>query len=110
MSGEQRGQELIVGCLTASAAIAAGSALADGDGPGFRLVAGLAFTAVGLATVNMWNPDLAGGFAVLVLTTTLFVYGEPFLKAVESITGEPGKKGRKSGVPSDPNLTGTVNA
>jgi hypothetical protein len=87
MGSETRGQELIVGCLAASAAVAAGSSLATGHVPGLRLVVGLAFTGVGLATVSMLAPDLAGGFAVLILTTTIFVYGTPLMDAVTGLTG-----------------------
>lgn len=84
---EQRGQQLIVGCLAATAAIATASALADGEAPGIRLAVGTAFAGIGLATINMFAPDLAGSFAVLILTTSVFVYGGPALDAVTSLTG-----------------------
>lgn len=87
---EQRSQELIVGCLAATAAIATASSLADGRTPGIRLVIGTAFTGVGLATVNMFAPGLAGSFAVLVLTTTVFVYGAPLMDAVTRTTTAKG--------------------
>lgn len=84
---QQRAQELVVGCLAASAAVSAGSSLASGDTPGMRLVVGYAFTGVGLATVALFAPDLAGGLAALILTTTVFVYGEPLMNAITSFTG-----------------------
>lgn len=109
MSDEQRGQELIVGCLTASAAIAAASALAEGRGPGFRLVAGVAFTGVGLAVINMFEPRLAGGFAVLILTATLFSYGGPAMDAVSGVTtGARAKKNRTGTVQSPQNEEGVI--
>lgn len=86
---EQRAQELVVGCVAASAAVAAGSSLASGTMPGVRLVVGVAFTGAGLATVSMLAPDLAGSFAVLILTTTVFLYGGPLMEAVSAFTGGP---------------------
>lgn len=86
---EQRSQELVVGCLAASAAVAAGSSLASGNLPGMRLVVGVAFTGAGLATVSMLAPDLAGSFAVLILTTTVFLYGGPLMEAISAATGGP---------------------
>lgn len=97
---ELRSQELVVGCLAASAVIAAGSTLADGDRPGVRLMVGGAATAVGLATVSMFNPDLAGAFAVLILTATLFNYGRPLMDAVTEFTTEPARAGRRAPKPS----------
>lgn len=85
--GQLRAQELVVGCLAATAAVSATSTMAEGDVPGMRLVVGLAFTGMGLATVAMFAPDLAGGLAVLILTTTVFVYGKPLMDAVTTITG-----------------------
>lgn len=83
---ENNAQQLVVGCLSATAAVAAASTLADGEVPGMRLVVGLAFTGMGLATVAMVAPELAGGLSVLILTTTVFVYGEPLMNAVTSFT------------------------
>lgn len=96
---EQRGQELIVGSLAATAAIAAASSLADGEAPSIRLVAGVAFAGVGLATVNMFAPKLAGQFAVLILTTTVFLYGGPAMDAITNLT-KPGPTGKAAGLAS----------
>lgn len=79
-----RSQELIVGCLAASTAVAAGSMMAEGNMPGVRLALGAAFTGVGLATLSMFSPDIAGAFATLVLTTTVFVYGQPLMDLVST--------------------------
>lgn len=107
MGDELRSQELIVGCLAATATIAAGSSLASGNMPGLRLVVGLAFTGVGLATASMVAPELAGSLAVLILTTTVFVYGGPLMEAVTSLTSgtRPG-----GGTPTAPAQKGTLSA
>lgn len=89
MMTQDRAQGLIVGCLAASAVVAGGSSLATGDGPSIRMVLGVAFTGVGLATVAMFSPDLAGTFATLVLTTTVFVYGGPFFDLIGHLTDKP---------------------
>jgi hypothetical protein len=89
---QTRAQQLIVGSLAASAAVAAGSSLAEGDAPGLRLVVGVAFTGVGLATVAMFSPDLAGAFSVLILTSTVFLYGRPFMDAVTNLTDPDTKR------------------
>lgn len=87
---EHRAQELVVGCLAATAVVAASSSLASGDVPGIRMVVGLAVSGMGLAAASMFAPDLAGGLAVLILTTTVFVYGKPLADAVTALTGKPG--------------------
>lgn len=87
MTTEHRAQELVVGCLAATAAVAAASTLASGDVPGIRMVTGLAFTGMTLAAASMFAPDIAGGLAVLILTTTVFVYGKPLADAVTTLTG-----------------------
>lgn len=106
-----RSQELVVGCLAASAVVAAGSTLAEGEAPPMRLLVGGTVTAVGLATVSMFNPDLAGSFAVLVLTATVFNYGRPFMDAVTEFTSEPpSRAGRRAPKPGkNHNTTGAAN-
>jgi hypothetical protein len=83
---EQRAQELIVGCLGASTVIAAGSTLVEGEHPGLGMLVGVAVTGVGLATVAMFSPDLAGTFSALILTATVLTFGEPLMNAVTGIT------------------------
>lgn len=104
---EQRSQELVVGCVAASAAVAAGSSLASGNVPGLRMVVGVAATGAGLATVSMLAPDLAGAFAVLILTTTVFVYGGPLMEAISAATGGPTHAPRTT-TPSTPSKKGSV--
>lgn len=112
MSGEARGQQLIVGCLTATAVVAAGSTAFDGDGrgPGMRLVVGVSVAAATLATVNMFAPDIAGGMAVLVLTTTVFVYGGPLFDAIAYGLGQSSPMATPGKVRSTPTQEGTVSA
>lgn len=83
---EQRSQELVVGCLAASAVVAAGSQLATGSVPGLRLIVGYTFTGAALATASMFAPDLAGAMAALILTSTVFLYGRPLMDTVTSLT------------------------
>lgn len=97
---EARAQELVVGCLAASAVVASGSALADGNLPGIRLVVGLGFTGVGLATAAMFAPRFAGGMAALILTTTVFLYGRPFMDAVTGLTAAPSTTPTATTVPN----------
>lgn len=85
-----RSQQLVIGCLAASAAIGAGNAVADGRPPELRQVVGFAFVGVGLATAALFTPGLAGGFAVLVLTSTALLYGGPLYEAVTAVTSTAG--------------------
>lgn len=83
---EDRSQQLIVGCLAAAGAIAAGNAIAEGHAPELRQLVGFSFVAVGLATGSMFAPGLAGSAAVLILTTSIFLYAGPLLDAVTGST------------------------
>lgn len=89
VGAELRSQELIVGSLAGVATIAVASSLAQGEMPGGRIVLGTAFAGLGLATVNMFAPELAGSFAVLMLVSAVFLYGGPALDAVTSLTTSP---------------------
>lgn len=84
---ESRAQELVVGCLAASAVVAAGSQLATGTTPGLKLVVGFGFTGAVLATASMFAPDLAGSMAALILTSTVFLYGAPLMDTITHLTG-----------------------
>lgn len=105
---ELRSQELVVGCLAASAAVAAGSSLADQKLPGIRLVVGLAFTGVGLATVSMVAPELAGSFSVLILTTTVFLYGQPLMDTITRLTGGTSTTTHPPAALTEPAIQGPV--
>lgn len=108
-----RAQTLIVGCLSASAAVAAGSSLASGEGlPGMKMLVGVGVVGVGLSTTAMFAPDLAGGFAALVLVSTVFVYGGPAMDAVASITeGRPVRPRRSRRIaPIPPTNPRSINA
>lgn len=86
---EDRADQLVVGCLAATAAIAAGNAVVAGTAPAPRQLVGLTFAGLGLAVGAMFAPGLASGLAVLMLTTTALVYGGPLYDAVSSVTGDP---------------------
>lgn len=105
---ENRAQELVVGCLAATGVVAAGSALASGQVPGMRLVVGFAFTGAALATASMFAPDLAGSFAVLILTTSVFLYGRPLMDAVIHLTAPSPKPAPTKAGPSSPTQTGVT--
>lgn len=108
MSTEGHAQELVVGCLAATAVVAAGSSLASGELPGMRMVIGLSFTGVGLAAGAMFAPDIAGGLAALILVSSLFVYGTPLLDAITTLTSSP--KVSPSLAPLSNPSKGTLNA
>lgn len=106
MGTEDRAQELIVGCLAATGVVAAGSTLAQGGTPGLRMIVGLTVSAATLAVVSMGAPDLAGGMAVLVLTTTVFVYGAPLMNAVTSlVSGAPASAPSTTTTPNQKGLS-----
>lgn len=83
---EFKAQAMVVGCLAASGAVAIGNDIVAGHAPAFKQLAGFAFTATALATLAIPAPDLAAGFAVLILTSAVFVYGTPVLNAVGTFT------------------------
>jgi hypothetical protein len=83
---EFKAQAMVVGCLASAGAIAVGNDIVAGHPPSFRQLAGFTFTALGLATAAIPAPEVAAGFAVLILTSALFVYASPVLDAVSSFT------------------------
>ena len=83
---QDRSQQLVVGCLAGVAVIGAGNAVVAGSPPSPRQLVGLTFVAVGLGVGTMFAPGLAGGAAVLMLTTTALVYGGPLWDAVSTAT------------------------
>lgn len=89
MTTEARADQLVVGCLAATAAIGVGNAVVSGTPPAPRQLVGLTFVAVGLGVGAMFAPGLAGGVAVLVLTTTALVYGRPLWDAISTVTAAP---------------------
>lgn len=82
----QDSQSLVIGSLSVAGAIVAANSIAQGEAPDFGQVVGFTFVALGLGTAAMFAPDLAGSMAVLVLTSAVFIYGEPALDAIASTT------------------------
>jgi hypothetical protein len=79
-------QGFVIGCMAASGAIAAGNVIAADGHFTFRQGVGFVFTTLGLATVGMFAPRLAAGFSALILTSAVFVYGQPLLDAITTTT------------------------
>ena len=86
MSTEAHADQLVVGCLAGAAAIGAAEAVLTGHPPAPRQLVGLTFVAVGLSLGAMFAPGLAGGLAVLVLTSTALVYGQPLWDSLAAVT------------------------
>lgn len=79
---EQRAQQLVVGSVAATAMVSGANYLVRDETPGMRWIIGVTGSAIGLAIVAMFAPQLAAGLAVLLLATTVFVYGGPVWEAV----------------------------
>lgn len=61
--------------------------------PPIRTWIGLSFAGIGLSVLAQNSPDLAGGLALLMLTTSVFVYGKPAWDAIADATKDhPVKK------------------
>src|SRR5689334_13015084 len=93
---EDRAQSLVVGALAAAAAIGAGNAVAQGEKPPLSQLVGFGFAGLGLAVGSMVAPDLAAGLALLMLTTTVFLYGGPLYEAVTQATNDTPTTTRKA--------------
>lgn len=76
----------IVTALGVSGALVLVKAGAKGDMPPVRTWIGLTFAGMGLAVMAQSWPDIAGGIAMLVLITSVFVYGGPAYAAISKAT------------------------
>lgn len=77
-----RAQGLIVTAFGVSASLVLVKAFAADDVPPARFVIGTTVAAVMLAALAQVLPDLAGGLAVLILVTSVVVYGGPAWKII----------------------------
>ena len=77
-----KAQTLIVTSLAVSGGLVVVKDAKAGQLPGARLAIGLTFTGVSLGVLAQFSPDLAGGVALLLLTTSVFVYGGPAFLAI----------------------------
>lgn len=79
-------QTVIVTAVAVSGAVVLANDAATGTRPTVRFAVGLGASALALAVLAQFAPALAQGFAVLLLTTTVFVYGGPALDAITKTT------------------------
>lgn len=76
----------IVTALGVSGALVLVKAGAKGDVPPVRTWIGMSFAGIGLAVMAQSWPDIAGGLAMLILITSVFVYGKPAYDAISKAT------------------------
>lgn len=93
--------QLIVGCLAGAAALGAADAVAQGGPPPMRQVIGFTVTAVGLSVGSLFAPGLASGLAVLVLASSVFVYGAPLFDQLDTLVS-PAAQAAKPGTLTTP--------
>jgi hypothetical protein len=79
-------QTVVVTSVAVSGAVVLANDAVRGQVPTIRFGVGLGVSALGLAVMAQFAPRLAQAFAVLLLTTTVFVYGGPALSAVTTAT------------------------
>jgi len=91
-----KAQGVIIGCMAATGVIAAGDAIAEDHMFTFRQGVGFMFVSFGLATGALFAPELAASMAVLTLTSAVFLYGQPLLDAVTTVTGGTTTKAGKT--------------
>lgn len=82
----------IVTALGVSGALVLVKAGAKGDMPPVRTWIGITFAGIGLSVMAQSWPDIAGKIAVLVMVTSVFVYGKPAYDAISKATKPGGSK------------------
>jgi hypothetical protein len=83
----------IVTALGVSGALVLVKAGASADMPPARTWIGLSFAGVALSVMAQSWPDLAGGIAMLLVITSVFVYGGPAWTAIsKSLKAKPATK------------------
>jgi len=86
----------IVTAIGVSGALVLVKAGAADELPPIRTWIGLSFAGIGLAVLAQNSPELAGGLALLMLTTSVFVYGKPAWDAITDATKATPKRGGKA--------------
>lgn len=76
----------VVTALGVSGALVLVKAGAADEMPPVRTWIGLTFAGVGLAVMAQSWPDIAGGIAILMILTSVFVYGKPAWDAISGAT------------------------
>ena len=79
-------QTVVVTGVAISGAVVLANNAATGTRPTIRFGVGLGFTALTLSVLAQFAPRLAQALAVLLLTTTVFVFGKPTLDAITKTT------------------------
>jgi hypothetical protein len=80
----------IVTAIGVSGALVLVKAGAKAEMPPVRTWIGLTFAGVALATLAQSEPNIAGGIALLMLVSAVFVYGGPAWVAISGATGGKG--------------------
>lgn len=83
----------IVTALGVSGALVLVKAGAAKEMPPVRTWIGLTFAGVGLSVLAQSWPDVAGGVAILMILTSVFVYGKPAWDAISAATTSKGPAG-----------------
>lgn len=79
-------QTVVVTSVAVSGVVVLANDAVTNKTPTVRFGVGLGATALALAVMTEFTPRLAQSFAVLLLTTTVFVYGGPALAAISKTT------------------------
>jgi hypothetical protein len=85
-----RANASIVTALGVSGALVLVKAGAAGDMPPVRTWVGITFAGLALSVLAQSQPEIAGGIAMLMMCTSVFVYGKPAWDAISKAT-KPGK-------------------
>lgn len=85
----------IVTAIGVSGALVLVKAGAKSEMPPVRTWIGLTFAGVALATLAQSEPNIAGGVAMLMLTTSVFVYGKPAWDAIANATSNKPSKNKQ---------------
>lgn len=94
-----RANGLVLTSLTVSAALVLIRDAAAKEVPSPRFMLGTVLTGAGLAVMSQFAPQLAGGFAVLLLISSIFVYGADAWQIITKATSGtgPAKAGTQKG-------------
>lgn len=82
-------QTLVVTTMAVSGALLVVRAAQKSEPPPIRAGVGMLFAGVGLTTLAQFAPRVAAPMALLWLTSSVFVYGEPALRSIKTATAAP---------------------
>lgn len=81
---DQQAKRYIVGSMAATAALASARDLTGGKVPRLRVFVAVVAAGAVLAMLSELSADFAGMFALLILTSAIFLAGEPTYNAMRS--------------------------